>query len=427
MPRIFSLVIGFVFFWSCPAPGAGAIDYFDITQPRFRPLVVGLSMNPANHLDGLYVQSILQSNLEQTLFFRMVPVAPLDSEAGKTSQSPDSTRQYAFRIDLQLKSENPMELTYQIRGKEGTYPLLEGYLVQGEQLDLKGIGLKLADTFVEVSLGFKGISQSRIAYTAQKKGGRKNIMLSSYDGTRQQRFSYNLGSNNHPSWSFDNKRLLYTTFTRSGAQIAIQPVNRLRASILSFPSGTQPLGGSWSPDGKSILITLMKHGNADIYSYQLETKNLEKLLPWRSLEMSPVWSGQGSAIAFVSDSARFRQPQIYLNDWKSRKTKRITFRGHYNSAPRWSPDGTQLVYESKKKGHFQIYKYTLATNRHLQLTSGRFNNEKPDWSPNGKQIVFVSSRTGTPKLHLISIHGGPMIRLTTNPKSIAETNPVWSK
>ncbi|MED5343136.1 MAG: hypothetical protein VX560_05380, partial [SAR324 cluster bacterium] len=71
--------------------------------------------------------------------------------------------------------------------------------------------------------------------------------------------------------------------------------------------------------------------------------------------------------------------------------------------------------------------YTLSTNRHLQLTFGRFNSEKPDWSPNGKQIVFSSNRDGLSKLFLTSVHGGRMIRLTTNPKSVIETNPVWSK
>ena len=131
--------------------------------------------------------------------------------------------------------------------------------------------------------------------------------------------------------------------------------------------------------------------------------------------------------SFVSDSVRFQQPQIYIHDTKNKKTRRITFRGKYNSSPRWSPDGTQIIYEGKRKGYFQIFKYTLSTNRHLQLTFGRFNSEKPDWSPNGKQIVFSSNRDGLSKLFLTSVHGGRMIRLTTNPKSVIETNPVWSK
>ena len=118
---------------------------------------------------------------------------------------------------------------------------------------------------------------------AQKTNRRKNIMLSSYDGTVIQRFSYNLGSNNFSSWSFDNKNILYTTFTRSKAQLVIQPSKRLRSKILVFPAGSQPLGASWYPDGESILLTLMKKGNADIYSYNLSDAKLESLVQLEKL------------------------------------------------------------------------------------------------------------------------------------------------
>ncbi len=327
----------------------------------------------------------------------------------------------------QFFKQNPLKFRFELFGREQETALASGELKENEKTDLRKLGLQMANTFIKNSLGFRGIAQSRIAYTSQKKNGRKNIMLSSYDGTHQQRFSYNLGSNNYASWAFDNQNLLYTTFTRSKVQVAIQPSKRLRASILSFPEGTQPQGGTWSPRGDSILITLMTKGNSDIYNYHLKTRKLDRIIAWKSLETSPSWSKDASSIVFVSDSVRFQQPQIYIHDTKTKKTRRITFRGKYNSSPRWSPDGTQIIYEGKRKGYFQIFKYTLSTNRHLQLTFGRFNSEKPDWSPNGKQIVFSSNRDGLSKLFLTSVHGGRMIRLTTNPKSVIETNPVWSK
>ncbi|MBI12937.1 MAG: hypothetical protein QGE97_01670 [SAR324 cluster bacterium] len=421
MLRLIILLLLIVCGWCPSAVYAGPIDYFDITRPKFKPLPVVISMSPANHLNGLYVQSVFQSNLEQTLFFQIFEEK---SHAEKTPNSIDSP---AFRMEMQILQEKPLKFLFTLYGREQETPLASGNLSEDKKTDLRQLGLQMANTFIKNSLGFKGIAESQIAYTSQKKNGRKNIMLSSYDGTNQQRFSYNLGSNNHASWAFDNQNLLYTTFTRSNVQIAIQPSKRLRASILSFPDGTQPQGGSWSPRGDSILITLMTKGNSDIYSYQLKNRKLERILAWKSLETSPSWSKDASSIVFVSDSVRFQQPQIYIHDTTKNKTRRITFRGKYNSSPRWSPDGTQILYEGKRKGYFQIFKYTLSTNRHLQLTFGRFNSEKPDWSPNGKQIVFSSKRNGLSKLFLTSVHGGRMIRLTTTPKSVVETNPVWSK
>ena len=392
-----------------------AIDYFEITNPKFVPVKVGMIEGAGGEVAA--VQKVFKANLEKVLYFQII-----DGTKAEFLKS----EEVVFRLELLLK-KNPdqLEISLWTQGEES--PVAQKLLPLEEADNLRKTGLLLADWFVGETLNFKGVSDSKIAYTSQKTNRRKNIMLSSYDGTLQKRFSYNLGSNNLASWSFDNKNILYTTFTRSSVQLTIQPSIRLRAKILSFPSGFQPLGASWRKDGKSILLTLMNKGNSDIYSYNLADSKLEKIFAWKSLETSPQMSQDGQKIAFVSDSARPRRPQIYVHNMLTNKTERVTFRGSYNSSPKWSPDGSQLVYERQIKGVFQLFKYTLLTRRHLQLTFGRYDSEKPDWSPNGKQIVFSAKKKNVSKLYYISAFGGRSIRVTTNANDIAETNPVWSK
>ena len=400
----------------CATGGSAlAIDYFEITNPKFVPVKVGMIEGAGSEVTA--VQKVFKANLEKVLYFQII-----DGTKAEFLKS----EEVVFRLELLLK-KNPdqLEITLWTQGEES--PLAQKLLPLEEAENLRKTGLLLADWFVGKTLNFKGVSGSKIAYTSQKTNRRKNIMLSSYDGTMQKRFSYNLGSNNLASWSFDNKNILYTTFTRSSVQLTIQPSIRLRAKILTFPSGFQPLGASWRKDGKSILLTLMKKGNSDIFSYNLADAKLEKIFAWKSLETSPQMSPDGQKIAFVSDSARPRRPQIYVHNMLSHKTERVTFRGSYNSSPKWSPDGSQLVYERQVKGVFQLFKYTLLTRRHLQLTFGRYDAEKPDWSPNGKQIVFSAKKKKMAKLYYISAFGGRSIRVTTNANDIAETNPVWSK
>ena len=400
----------------CATGGSAlAIDYFEITNPKFVPVKVGMIEGAGSEVTA--VQKVFKANLEKVLYFQII-----DGTKAEFLKS----EEVVFRLELLLK-KNPdqLEITLWTQGEES--PVAQKLLPLEEAENLRKTGLLLADWFVGETLNFKGVSDSKIAYTSQKTNRRKNIMLSSYDGTLQKRFSYNLGSNNLASWSFDNKNILYTTFTRSSVQLTIQPSIRLRAKILSFPSGFQPLGASWRKDGKSILLTLMNKGNSDIYSYNLADSKLEKIFAWKSLETSPQMSQDGQKIAFVSDSARPRRPQIYVHNMLTNKTERVTFRGSYNSSPKWSPDGSQLVYERQIKGVFQLFKYTLLTRRHLQLTFGRYDSEKPDWSPNGKQIVFSAKKKNVSKLYYISAFGGRSIRVTTNANDIAETNPVWSK
>ena len=394
---------------------AHAIDYFEITNPKFVPVKVGLIEGTGT--EAAAVQKVFKDNLRKVQYFQII-----NGTKAEFAQS----EEVVFRLELLLK-KNPDKLEFTLWRQGEESPVAQKLLPLEEAENLRQTGLLLADWFVEKTLNFKGVSGSKIAYTAQKTNQRKNIMLSSYDGTVQKRFSYNLGSNNLASWSFDNKNILYTTFTRSSVQLTIQPSIRLRAKILTFPSGFQPLGASWRKDGKSILLTLMKKGNSDIFSYNLADAKLEKIFAWKSLETSPQMSPDGQKIAFVSDSARPRRPQIYVHNILSHKTERVTFRGSYNSSPKWSPDGSQLVYERQLKGVFQLFKYTLLTRRHLQLTFGRYDSEKPDWSPNGKQIVFSAKKKNVSKLYYISAFGGRSIRVTTNANNIAETNPVWSK
>ena len=394
---------------------AHAIDYFEITNPKFVPVKVGLIEGTGTEAEA--VQKVFKDNLRKVQYFQII-----NGTKAEFAQS----EEVVFRLELLLK-KNPDKLEFTLWRQGEESPVAQKLLPLEEAENLRQTGLLLADWFVEKTLNFKGVSGSKIAYTSQKTNQRKNIMLSSYDGTVQKRFSYNLGSNNLASWSFDNKNILYTTFTRSSVQLTIQPSIRLRAKILAFPPGFQPLGASWRKDGKSILLTLMKKGNSDIFSYNLADAKLERIFAWKSLETSPQMSPDGQKIAFVSDSARPRRPQIYVHNILSHKTERVTFRGSYNSSPKWSPDGSQLVYERQLKGVFQLFKYTLLTRRHLQLTFGRYDSEKPDWSPNGKQIVFSAKKKNVSKLYYISAFGGRAIRVTTNANNIAETNPVWSK
>jgi len=392
-----------------------AIDYIEITNPKFIPVKVGVAIGADTGAEE--VQKVFKANLDKVLYFQIIP---------GNKQEFEKSENIVFHVELKVK-KNPVQLNSTIWSQGKKEAVASKTFELGNDQDMRELGLTLSDWFVENTLQFNGVATSRIAYTAQKTNRRKNIMLSSYDGTVIQRFSYNLGSNNFSSWSFDNKNILYTTFTRSKAQLAIQPSIRLRSKILAFPAGSQPLGASWFPDGKSILLTLMKQGNADIYSYNLSNAKLESLFNWKSLETSPHMSPDGNKIAFVSDTAYPRRPQIYIYNLATEKTERVTFKGNYNSSPKWSPDSTQLVYERQKKNIFQLYKYNLLTRRHVQLTFGRHDSEKPDWSPNSKQIIFSAKMKKVPKLFYISSFGGRSIRVTKSPPNISETNPVWSK
>ena len=99
--------------------------------------------------------------------------------------------------------------------------------------------------------------------------------------------------------------------------------------------------------------------------------------------------------------------------------------------PQPSPDGKSVAYvvgsfdEAKNQAHSAIWLASLEQKQCRQLTSGENQDMQPRWSPDGTQLVFVSTRHEMkPQLFLIEVAGGEARRLT----SVADgaTSPLWS-
>ncbi|MEL0329105.1 MAG: hypothetical protein VXB74_10665, partial [Deltaproteobacteria bacterium] len=300
---------------SCISGNSYGVDYFDVNSPRFRPLQVVLVINPPG-VSSQKLYNAIRENLERTLFFSVVdPVVAAASEL-------------AFVWDLQLS--NQRQTVQGILKDLKEQRIRRNFEIKIRNRDLQQAARELSDQMIQEVLNVPGLGQSRIAYTAKPPGSNKQIRLIDFDGKVDERFSYELGASNLAHWSPDGQILLYTHFTTTSTELALQPVDRPQARLLRFPREIQPMGGSWGPDGEEILVTVMKEGNSDIFRYQLKTGEMFPLVKWPSLETSPAWSPDGQTIAFVSDRQRFRQPGIYLYDIESREVKSLPFKGKYS-------------------------------------------------------------------------------------------------
>lgn len=90
----------------------------------------------------------------------------------------------------------------------------------------------------------------------------------------------------------------------------------------------------------------------------------------------------------------------------------------YASDPRISPDGSQVVYV---RNFFEIMKDRQRSNlwivgadgnNHRPLTSGNRNDASPRWSPDGTRLLYVSSSEGPAQLYLLWMDTGQTAKLT---------------
>lgn len=98
--------------------------------------------------------------------------------------------------------------------------------------------------------------------------------------------------------------------------------------------------------------------------------------------------------------------------------------------PVWSPDGTRIAYVSTETGITEIFVYDIETKTSRQLTHTEgpdFFNQRPSWSPDSQKLVFKSNRDDVTRfqIYLMKADGTDSRNISLN--QYDETDPIWVK
>ncbi|MAS36001.1 MAG: hypothetical protein CL610_18480 [Anaerolineaceae bacterium] len=85
----------------------------------------------------------------------------------------------------------------------------------------------------------------------------------------------------------------------------------------------------------------------------------------------------------------------------------------------------QLIYDTQVDGYLDIF--LLDVNRQLahNLTDNRGDDRHPEWSPDGSQIVFESWRLGIRAVYMMDVYKGVVKRLSAD-AGASEYDPRWT-
>src|SRR5215216_2238931 len=152
---------------------------------------------------------------------------------------------------------------------------------------------------------------------------------------------------------------------------------------------------------------------------------------------SPVWSPDGTKIAFISN--RDYLFSLYVMNADGSNARLLANEPLEPAEPAWSPDGGKIAFTAGVRGTIgmsksfaDIYVLNVEGSGLTQLTRDSGVNGSPSWSPDGKQIVFASNRDadGESRIWIMNVDGSNQ-RILPNSQNANGTGfyggqPAWS-
>ena len=187
-----------------------------------------------------------------------------------------------------------------------------------------------------------------------------------------------------------------------------------------------------SPDGSEVAFSWNRSGTFEVYSAPLAGERIFQLTAANERSVWPRWSPDAKQIALLRDSGGNERFDIWLVDRDGEHERNLTNEpGVMHREIAWSPDGTKLAYTANAGGKaFTVHVIDVTTGAKRVLTDGSRDDFQPRWSPDGTLLVFWSRREATrtnADLYVVASSGGETTRLQTREGLDGEsTDPRWS-
>ncbi len=402
----------------------------DITKGTVEPLPIAITDFLSGDQLGTNISGVIAADLERSGLF-----APIDKGAFiEKISNPDAAPRFEDWKVINAQALVTGRVSKQPDGRlKAEFRLWDSFA--GQQLDgqqfftspesWRRVAHIIADAIYERLTGEKGYFDTRVVFVDEsgtKEKRIKRLAIMDQDGANVRYLTNGKDLVLTPRFSPSRQEITYMSFEGGKPQIyLLQLETGQRELVGNFPGMT--IAPRFSPDGQKVVMSLLQEdGSANVYTMDLRSRTTTRLTSTSAIDTGASYSPDGTQVVFESD--RGGRPQIYKMGADGSNPQRISFGDGSYSTPVWSPRGDLIAFTKQSGGEFSIGVMKTDGSGERILTSG-YHDEGPTWAPNGRVLMFFRLPPGSnsPKLSTVDLTGRNLRQIQT--PNLA-SDPAWS-
>ena len=297
-------------------------------------------------------------------------------------------------------------------------------------------GLSLDTVIGQVNGGITGSTQDIILYISVRTGTGEVWAVNASGLEESFRLTASGAQAQTPAWSPDGRQFVFslsyiTTAPLYRVRVDNQTLTDSEGKAVYFREFDSSEGSnfspSWSVNDRIAFHTDRDDGEFEIYTCDLNGNDLIRLTDNEWSDNSPRWSPDGTKIVFSSNRDD-DTPDVYIMNEDGGNVRQITdsAEGWASLAPEISPDGTEIVYVLQDpEGDRDIYVMDTNGGSQRRLTDDGWGHHHPTWSPDGTMIAYERfAKEPVPDVWVMNADGTDKRQLTHH--NDYEAQPAWS-
>jgi len=212
------------------------------------------------------------------------------------------------------------------------------------------------------------------------------------------------GFNVFPKWANKAQNAFYyTSLDELKPTLKHVDIKTVKVSTIISSDGMM-ICSDVSRDGKTLLLTMAKNGQPDIYTYDVEKHTYKRETVYGGIDVNAQFMDK-NRIIFIS--SRLGYPNVFSKRLDTKEVEQMVYYGRSNSA--CSSNGEYIVYKARETSNafdrntFNLHLISMKTDFIRRLTATGIN-EFPRFSQDGDAILFIKNYKNQSSIGIIRLN-----------------------